>query len=218
MAIKVMKCEERNGFMGELIKLGLGTKEVEYFIVKQERLRRGVEGNILGSGDYLNILERERTMVNSAMENKLTDSLGEGVKKKLELGNLKRRLWWRISKEVEKRRFSNRMRDIVNAERKTVKKEQKEQVRAIRIDSKKEKEMKLPKELQRYKDAKIFDKDARKTFKAGEILGPVTVGLEHDLLDAEEVAILRRGPKFCYRWILCKERFLIDMEKCFCKI
>ena len=157
-------------------------------------------------------------MVNSAMENKLTDSLSEEVKKKSELINLKRRLWWRIGKESQKRKFTNKLRDKVNSERKLVKKEHKEQVRAIGIDSKKEKEVTLPKELQRYKDAKIFDKDARKTFKAGEILGPVTVGLEHDLLDAEEVAILRRGPKFCCRRILCRERFLIDMEKCFCKI
>jgi hypothetical protein len=105
---------------------------------------------------------------------------------------------------VEKRRFSNRMRDIVNAGRKVVKKEHKEQVRAIRIYSKKDKEGKLPKELQRYKDTKIFDKDARKIFKPGDILGPVTVGLEENLLDREEIAVLKRGPKFCCRRILCK--------------
>ena len=198
-----MRCEERNIFLGDLIRLGLGTKEVEVFIVKQERLRRGVEGNILGDKEFQDILVRERSMVNNAMENMLTDSLSEGVKKKSELIILKRRLWWRIKKEVEKRKFTNRLRDMVNSERKLVKKEHKEQIRAIRIDSKKEKDVKLPKELHRYKDTKIFDKDARKAYKAGEVLGPVTVGLEHDLLDAEEVAILRRGPKFCCRRILC---------------
>ena len=76
----------------------------------------------------------------------------------------------------------------------------------------------MPKELSRYRDAKIFDKDSKKNFKPGEILGPVTVGLEENLLDEEEVAVLKRGPKFCCRRMLCEVRFLVDMEKCFCKI
>ena len=42
--------------------------------------------------------------------------------------------------------------------------------------------------------------------------------MEENLLDDEEIAVLRRGPKFCCRRILCRERFLIYMEKCFCKI
>ena len=170
MGIKVMKCEERNMFMGELIRMGLGTREVENFIVKQEGLRRGIDGGVLGNNDYRNILLREREMVQKAMENKLTDSLGEAVEKKNELNNLKKRLWWRMKTEAEKRKFTNKLRDMVNAERRLVKKEHVEQVRAIRIDSKKVKEVKLPKELRRYKDAKIFDKDARRIFKPGEIL------------------------------------------------
>ena len=108
MEIKVMRCEERNTFMGDLIKLGLRTKEEESFIVKQESLRRRMGGNILGSGECREIIEREREMVNNAMKNKLTDSLGECVKKNLELINLKKRLWWRIKPEGEKRKFTNR--------------------------------------------------------------------------------------------------------------
>ena len=46
----------------------------------------------------------------------------------------------------------------------------------------------------------------------------MTVGLEDNLLDSDEVAILVRGPKFCCRRVLCKERFLVEMEKCYCKI
>ena len=55
-------------------------------------------------------------------------------------------------------------------------------------------------------------------FKPGEMIGPVTVGLEDNLLDSDEVAILIRGPKFCCRRVLCKERYLVEMEKCYCKI
>ena len=133
MGIKVMKCEERNMFMGELIMMGLGTREVENFIVKQERLRRGIDGGVLGNNDYRDILLREREMVQKAMENKLTDSLGEAVEKKNELNILKKRLWWRMKTEAEKRKFTNKLRDMVNAERRLVKKEHVEQVRAIRI-------------------------------------------------------------------------------------
>ena len=69
---------------------------------------------------------------------------------------------------------------------------------------KREKDLTLPKELHRYKDAKVFSKDARKMFKPGEVMGPVTVGLEDNLLDVDEVAVLKRGPKFCCRRILCR--------------
>ena len=62
MAIKVMRSEERNVFLGDLMGLRLGTKEVENFISKQERLRR--EGNDGGLGEYdsVSIMERERIM------------------------------------------------------------------------------------------------------------------------------------------------------------
>ena len=98
-------------------------------------------------------------------------------------------------------------------QREDIKKDHKNQVREIKMENKKrEKDLTLPKELHRYKDAKVFSKDARKMFKPGEVMGPVTVGLEDNLLDVDEVAVLKRGPKFCCRRIMCRERFLIDME------
>ena len=86
------------------------------------------------------------------------------------------------------------------------------------MESKQKAKVNIPPELKRYKDAKIFRNDASKVFKPGEVVGPVTVGLEENLLDSDEVAILVRGPKFCCRRVLCKERFLVEMEKCYCKI
>ena len=114
MALKVMRCEERNIFFGDLIRTGLGTREVENFISNQEYLRRGKGTGGIGDGDKKTILEREREMVGKAMENKLIDSLAEGVEKKKEYNNLKERLWWRLGKkEEEKRKVSNRIRDEV---------------------------------------------------------------------------------------------------------
>ena len=44
MAVKVMRSEERNVFLGDLVRLHLGTKEVERFVRKQEKLRRDKGG------------------------------------------------------------------------------------------------------------------------------------------------------------------------------
>ena len=76
----------------------------------------------------------------------------------------------------------------------------------------------LPKELQRYKKAEIFQQRAKITFKPGQAIGPVVVGLEEDLLSKEEVAVLVRGPKFCVRRILDEERFLVECEKSYFKV
>ena len=92
MALKVMKCEERNVFIGDLIRSGMGTKEVENFISNQEYLRREEGLGGIGKKDMEDIIDRERDMVGKAMTNKLTDSLAEGVRKKIEFNNLKQRL------------------------------------------------------------------------------------------------------------------------------
>ena len=34
----------------------------------------------------------------------------------------------------------------------------------------------------------------------------------------DEISVLKRGPKFCCRRIICRERYMIEMEKCYCKI
>ena len=113
MATKVMRCEERNIFFGDLIRVRLGTREVDNFISKQERLRRGEGNGGMGEYEIASITEREREMVLKAMENKLADSLAEGVKKRQELIKLKQRLWWRLKKEEERRKMNNRIRDEV---------------------------------------------------------------------------------------------------------
>ena len=64
--------------------MDLGTREVENFIFNQEYLRREEGAWGLGEGDRQTILEREREIVGKATENKLTDSLAEGVRKKKE--------------------------------------------------------------------------------------------------------------------------------------
>ena len=137
MALKVMRCEERNMFIGDLIRTGMGTKEVENFISNQEYLRREEGLGGIGERDRKDIIDRERDMVGKAMTNKLTDSLAEGVRKKTEFNNLKQKLWWRLGKkEDEKRKLTNRMREVVGMKRKEIQRDHKKQLRQIRIDLK----------------------------------------------------------------------------------
>ena len=158
MALKVMRCEERNVFIGDLIRSGMGTKEVENFISNQEYLRREAGLGGIGDKDRNDIIDRERDMVGKAMTNKLTDSLAEGVRKRTEFNNLKQRLWWRLGKkEEEKGKWSNKMRDMVGRKRKEIQKDHKKQLGQIRIDLKQRvRDMSIPKELDRYREAQIY--------------------------------------------------------------
>ena len=57
-------------------------------------------------------------MVGKPMEDKLTNSLAEYVRKRQEYIKLKQRLWWRLGKKV-----SNRLRDEVVRQRKDIKRD-----------------------------------------------------------------------------------------------
>ena len=118
MAAKVMRREETSVFLGDLVKLHLGTKEVEGFVRKQEKLRRAKDGVSERYEDDSGMRERERVLVGNAMENKLTSSLTKGVKMQQEFFALKNKLWWRMKKDEDRLKFRNKMREVVERERK----------------------------------------------------------------------------------------------------
>jgi hypothetical protein len=93
--------EERTKFLGDLIKLGRGTKEVEGFIARQEKLRHESYVNVTRE-EAERMVEREREMVKKAMENKVTDNILKGARKGRELHQLKGRLMWRLRREEDK--------------------------------------------------------------------------------------------------------------------
>ena len=49
-------------------------------------------------------------------------------------------------------------------------------------------------------------------------MGPVVVGEEADILTNDEVDVLKKGPKFCIRRVLSKERYLVEQEKTYVKL
>ena len=217
LAEKVVVIEERTIFLGDLVRIGRGTKEVEGFIKKQANIRHESKENVSWEEAEM-MIEREREAVLRMMENKLTDNILKGARKGRELNQLKGRLLWRLRRDEERRKFLNTLRDRLTKKRKEVRREHLAQFRAIKIDGKKEDNLKLPKELQRYKTVKVFQKDAKTTLKPGQALGSVVVGLEEGLLDEEEISALIRGPKFCVRRGLDEERFLTECEKSYFKL
>ena len=116
------------------------------------------------------------------------------------------------------KRHINMVRGKATRLRNKLKKGNKRKTRMIRMSWKEEKRFELPKMLARYKDAKVFSEVEAEEFKPGEIRGPVIVGEDTTLLDADEVAILTRGPKFTVRRVLDRERFILEMEKVFVKL
>ena len=217
LAEKVLLIEERTTFLGDLINIKRGTREVEGFVRKQEALRHEDKGR-MSREDVQEMILREREAVMDLMRNKLQDNICKGVRKGKDLHKLKMRLFWGMRREEDKKKFRHTLNDRLCIKRREIRKDHKNQVRAIRIATKKEDKMRLPEELRKYQNVKIFSKDAMTKFKAGATIGPVVVGLDEDLLSKDEVTVLCRGPKFCVRRILSEERFLMECEKSYFKV
>ena len=118
----------------------------------------------------------------------------------------------------DRKKFNHTLNEKLCKKRQEVRRDHKNQLRAIRIDFKKEDKMRLPPELKRYNDVKVFRKDAAKSYKPGVAIRPVVVGLEDGLLGEDEIAALCMGPKFCVRRVLDDERFLMECKKSYFKV
>jgi hypothetical protein len=176
-AEKVVEYEERTIFLGDLIKIKRGSREVERFVRKQEALRHEAP-EMMSREDIEEKILRERDIVMDSMTNKLKDNICKGARKWRELHQLRVRLFWGMRREDDRQQFNNTMNDRLYRKRKKVRKEHQVQLRVIRIDTKKEDKLRLPPELKRYSNVKIFQKDAAESNKPGVAIGPVVVGLE----------------------------------------
>ena len=216
MAKKVMRGEERNVFFVGLLKMEMGTKDVENFARGQADLRMSPDECV---SDKNGMMVNEREFVKNAMNNKLSDNIANLGKKKIELDKFKKRYAWLV-KEGDVKRLKNRLREEVGRDRELVRRDHSNQLREIRMmkNRNKKNKFKLPPELKRYRQAAIFGKEAEDIFKPGEILGPVVVGKETKILSKDEVEVLKRGPKFCIRRVLSKEKYMVEQEKTYVKV
>ena len=106
------RIEERTLFLGELVKIRRGTKEVENFVRKQGGLRHAKNDEV-SMEESVNIEERERGIVVGAMVNKLNDNISKGGNVKKELISTKRRLMWRLKTDDVRRKFDNNLRERI---------------------------------------------------------------------------------------------------------
>ena len=74
LAEKVMLIEERSTFLGDLLKIKRGTREVEAFFKKQDNIRHELKEN-MDREDVVGMIEKEREAITATMENKLTDNI-----------------------------------------------------------------------------------------------------------------------------------------------
>ena len=209
--LKVVRAEERSNLLKDLVKEGLGTDDVENFIEGQARLRFKGENGVGREGN----LDREN--VKSTMKTKLEKSLRDENTKRLTRNKTRARLERLLAKKKNLyKKLINNIREKVTKERMALAKKNLRKIRAIKMSRKKDLKAQLPKILERYANCRIFQEAG--DFLAGEVLGPVIVGENVQLLSPEEIAVLMRGPKFTIRRVLSKERFMVEMEKAFVKI
>ena len=205
----LVRAEERSNLLRELVWEGLGTDDVENFMDGQRYLRSESSN---GEG-------RDRDNIKNCMINKVEDSVRDEEKRRHKKNRSRAKLERLLIKsKSEYKRYINMVREKIAKLRRELRIENKNKVREIRIERKKEKKYKLPDILERYENAKIFSDELAKEFKPGDKLGPVIVGGNTKLLSQDEIEVLCRGPKFTIRRILSKERFLIELEKAFVKI
>ena len=140
LAEKVMVIEERTIFLGDLVKMRRGTKEVENYVRKQENIRHESKENRTWEEQEEMIL-REREIVVKSMENKLSDNIAKGARKGRELCQLKRRLLWRLGRDDERRKFTNELRERLDRRRQEVRRDHRNQLREIRIEGRQEEEV-----------------------------------------------------------------------------
>ena len=137
LAEQVVVIEERTVFLGDLIKIRRGTKEVEGYVRKQEGMRHESKENMTRD-DVEEMMVGERDIVMNSMQNKLSDNISKGVSKGRELHQLKVRLFWRMKRDDDRKKFTNTLNDRLCRKRQEVRRDHKNQLRAIRIDYKQE--------------------------------------------------------------------------------
>ena len=168
--LKVVRAEERSNLLRDLIKEGLGTNDVENFMLGQVGLRTK-----LGKGTK-NMWEMDRNNVMNLMKAKLENSVEDEGEKRSSRNKARARLERLLSrKKNDYKKFIHKVRDKVGKERRMLKKRNKNKVRAIRMKRKKETVALLPKLIERYEECRIFRQDGGE-FVAGEVRGPVIVG------------------------------------------
>ena len=66
---------------------------------------------------------RERDIILNSMNNKLSDNISKGIRKGRELAQLKTRLFWRMKRDEDRRKFNHTLNDRVFGKREEVRRD-----------------------------------------------------------------------------------------------
>ena len=147
--VGVVRAEERSNLLRGCVNMGLGTKDVEHFMFKQEGLRFRRDGGGV---------RKDRDNIKGLMENKLEDSLWDAGKRRELRTNLRAKLEKKmVKKKSEYRRFIHKVRDKASEDRIMMKKHNIKKLRELKLEWRKEEKFILPEEVSRYAAAKVFD-------------------------------------------------------------
>ena len=210
--VQTAAAEERTVFLESLVKEGLGTKDVEKYEANQADMRFG---NKRGEINKKAIMEdMERKICNSKEEESRTRRSRGRLRKRLEdlLGNRTdayKNCIRKIKEKIRRIKMKTRENNLTKITRYKKKK------KTILMENA-EDNRSLPEGWKRYEEVKAFNVE--------EIMPeppkmPVTIvgGEEEVVLSEDEVAILKRGPKYALRKALSKEKYMVEVEKAITK-
>ena len=146
--LRCVKAEERTRLLKVMIREGFGTNDLENFRAKQSNMRFGK-----GRG------EREDKRVVQDMRDKLNNAIEWEKEKRRERGQQRSKLEKLVgSKSTCYKTFINKVKDKMRKEQQKIKKKNNEKISQLKSRVKKD-EFKLPQELSRYGNAKVFTKN-----------------------------------------------------------
>ena len=187
---KLVECQERVKFWNKMLEWGVGVREIEHLC---EDIRRKFRSELMQKGGC------EREVIMSVMKLKLKDER----RHERELKRDKEKCREDLRKEINCKKKFERIMSKISAKIKRVRKSEKARYRTksdhlIKIRQEKEvRELEeCPIEIEKYKNARIFNKKEWEKMKKEEV--KVTV-IGKVKLDKDEEALLSLPPKFAIR-------------------
>ena len=204
--VRTCEAEQRSKLLMTLLRLGLLTKEVKNFMMKQLKQRRGQKSR--GGGKVIKY-------GNQRMAEKLADSRADEDKLRKERDTLRVRL----EDELENKNVYNRIMKSLKAK-----------VVRIRLDIKVKNKNKITKYMEEKEDEDLAELSSLREelgeFGNLKIFNGITIQPEERkppvsskevVMSKDELEILSKNPKFAVRALMNKERFMVEYEKGLCK-
>ena len=213
LSSKLVVCEERDRFFGNLTRLGIGVKEVEDFVKNNIEKLKNQNNNLKG--------KHRSELVAKAMDIKLKDNKGDLKKVKTRRNQLLKKLESelghrsRVCRKVRKSISENCSKLRLKVRKKFVKKTEflkgKYEEKHDPLDELNENDR------VKYSEAKVFSMNYVVKKEDDADIMVVCMRGEEVNLNEDEKSVLALGPKFCVYNNLNIENFQRELEECIVK-